>query len=147
MLRVTGYAAAGFALFCVAPLPARAQDAYSHSVHVTPLLVTGTTVTGQPIRYPKTGSPEVRILRVEIPPGAVTGWHIHPVPCYGYVLSGTLTVKFASGQQTVLRPGDALAEAVNTIHEGVNEGKEPVRLIMVVTGVKNEPFAIKEASH
>jgi quercetin dioxygenase-like cupin family protein len=138
--------------FClVLALTLRADDrpAYSSDVKVTRLLQTSTTATGQPIVYPK-GTAEVSILRVEIPPGAQTDWHKHPVPIFGLVESGVLTVNFIDGTKKTLRAGDAMAEAVNVMHNGVNEGKEPVKLLIFVAGEKNVPFTvtlIQEALH
>jgi quercetin dioxygenase-like cupin family protein len=81
---------------------------------------------------------------VEIPVGKETGWHKHPVPLFGYVVSGTLTVYFADGKKNTFHPGDALAEAVNVVHNGINEGKDPVKLIIFVAGEQKIPFTIKE---
>jgi len=124
---------------------ARADDKpdYNNDVTVTKLLRTSTNSIGQPIVYPHDGTAEVSILTVEIPPGKQTGWHKHPVPIFGYVLSGVLTVNFANGEKKIFHPGDALAEAVNTLHNGINEGKEPVKLLIFVAGEKNVPFTLK----
>ena len=129
-------------------LIARADDKpdYNNDVKVTKLLRTSTNAAGQTIVYPKDGPAEVSILTVEIPPGKQTGWHKHPVPIFGYVLSGTLTVNFAGGEKKVFHPGDALAEAVNVLHNGVNHGTETVKLLIFVAGEKGVPFTIKETS-
>jgi len=126
------------------PLSVRAdQPDYNNAVTVSKLLRTSTNSIGQPIVYPHDGTAEVSILTVEIPPGKQTGWHKHPVPIFGYVLSGTLTVNFANGEKKTFHPGDALAEAVNTLHNGINEGAEPVKLLIFVAGEKNVPFTVK----
>jgi quercetin dioxygenase-like cupin family protein len=130
----------------VLSLTLRADDKpdYNSDVKVTKLLRTSTNVAGQPIVYPKDNAAEVTIMTVEIPPGKQTGWHRHPVPLFGYVLSGTLTVKFADGTKKTFHPGDALAEAVNLLHNGFNEGTEPVKLLIFVAGEKDTPFTIKD---
>jgi quercetin dioxygenase-like cupin family protein len=125
-------------------LLARADSEYNADVKVTKLLRTSTNVAGQPIVYPKDHTAEVSILTVEIPPGKQTGWHIHPVPIFAYMLSGTLTVKFADGKEKTFHPGDAMAEAVNVLHNGTNRGTEPAKLLIFVAGEKNVPFTIKE---
>jgi len=117
---------------------------YNSDVKVTKLLRTSTNVDGQTIVYPRNAPAEVSILIVEIPPGKQTGWHKHPVPIFGYVESGDLTVKFADGTKRHFHPGDALAEAVNVLHNGINEGTEPVKLLIFVAGEKNMPFTIQE---
>jgi len=133
--------AAGLAL----TLTVRADDKpdYNNDVKVTKVLRTSTNAFGQPIVYPQDSPAEVSILIIDIPPGKQTGWHKHPVPIFGYVLAGTITVHFANGQKNVFHKGDALAEAVNVLHNGVNEGTEPVKLLIFVAGEKNVPFTVK----
>src|SRR5580658_9747092 len=92
------------------PTPAE----YSNEVHVTTLLRTTVTATGQPIEYVKTDKPLVTTVLVEIPPGKETGWHIHKMPCYAYVLSGKLTVEIEGGKTLTYEAGQAIAETVNT---------------------------------
>ena len=112
-------------------LPAVADKPdYNSDVTVTKLLRTSTNTAGQTIVYPKEHAAEVSILTVEIPPGKQTGWHKHPVPIFGYVMSGTLTVQFADGTKKIFHPGDALAEAVNVLDalrrfEATAVAKEP----------------------
>jgi quercetin dioxygenase-like cupin family protein len=134
------------AIFLATPgLFAQAEPGYAQAIKATPLLRTTTTSAGQPIVYPKTENPEVTALLVEIPPGAETGWHRHPFPCYGYILSGALTVEFEGGATHSYKAGDALAEAVNVLHNGRNSGADPVKLVMFVTGEKGQPFTVKAA--
>jgi quercetin dioxygenase-like cupin family protein len=120
------------------------KSPYAGAVTVKTLLRTSTNSAGQPIEYPHDGTPEVSILLIDIAPGKETGWHKHPVPLFGYVLSGQVTVHLANGDKHTFRKGDALAEAVNMLHNGVNEGAVPTRLLVVVAGEKNVPFTIKE---
>ncbi len=135
------------ALLLFLPLPLLRAEGdkpdYNTDVTVTKLLRTSTNVAGQPIVYPHDKAAEASILIVDIPPGKQTGWHQHPVPIFGYVLSGTLTVHFADGKKNVFHPGDALAEAVQVLHNGANEGTEPVKLLIFVAGEKNVPFTVK----
>ena len=122
------------------PIPG---DGYTKQIVVTPILRTTATASGQPIAYPKTDSPQVTAVLVEIPSGAETGWHVHPYPCYAYILSGNLTVKVKGKKSHELHAGEALVEAVNTLHNGMNKGIEPVRLVMFVTGETDKPFTIR----
>jgi quercetin dioxygenase-like cupin family protein len=117
---------------------------YDRAIKVEPLLVSSSTANGAPIVYPRTDRPEVRILQIEVPPGAETGWHRHPSPCYGYVISGSLTVELEDGTKMTYKAGQALAEVVNTLHNGKNTGAETAKLIMVVTGEKGSPTAVAE---
>ncbi|MGB8355224.1 MAG: cupin domain-containing protein [Chthoniobacteraceae bacterium] len=126
-----------------APTPAPAE--YSNAVHVTTLLRTTVTATGQPIEYVKTDKPLVTTVLVEIPPGKETGWHIHKMPCYAYVLSGKLDVEIAGGKTLTYEAGQAIAETVNTPHNGKNNGTEPVKIVMTVIGERGVPIAEKLA--
>ena len=73
---------------------------YNFDVRVTPLLRTSTNFAGQQIEYPHAHPAEVSILTVTIPPGKQTGWHTHPVPLFGYVLSGEITVEIQGHANT-----------------------------------------------
>jgi len=126
--------------------PAVPQN-YSQDIKVTPIVTTSTTPDGKPIAYPKTENPEVRIVMVEIPPGKDTGLHIHPMPCYGYILSGSVTVTLEDGTSHTYHEGEGLAELVNVPHSGKNNGTEPTRILMVITGEKGVPIsALAKAS-
>jgi quercetin dioxygenase-like cupin family protein len=116
---------------------------YNSDIKVAKLFQGSKDVLGQTIVWPTKAPAEASIMTVEIPPGKETGWHKHPVPIFGYVLSGTLTVKFADGKTKTLHQGDAMAEAVNVLHNGTNQGTEPVKLIIFVAGEKNVPFTVK----
>lgn len=118
-------------------------EGYTKQIQVTPLLKTTKTASGQVIAYPKTDSPQVTAVMVEIPPGAQTGWHQHPYPCYAYILSGELTVEVKGGKAHKLQAGEALVEVVNTTHNGVNKETKPVRLVMFATGEKDKPFTVR----
>ncbi|MBL0038734.1 MAG: cupin domain-containing protein, partial [Nitrosomonadales bacterium] len=49
-----------------------------------------------------------------------TGWHSHPVSSFGLVLEGELEVQLKSGALKRLKAGEALAEVINTLHNGRN---------------------------
>lgn len=119
------------------------DEGYTKQIVVTPLLRTTKTASGQPIAYPVTASPQVTVVMVDIPPGAETGWHQHPFPCYAYILSGKLTVEVKGEEPRELHEGEALVEVVNTTHNGTNKGSEPVRLVMFVTGEEDKPFTVR----
>ena len=99
---------------------------------------------GQPIAYPRDGKPEVTALLVEMAPGEETGWHQHPVPLLGYLLSGELTVYQVTGEKRVVRTGEVSLESVDVVHNGVNEGDVPLKMIVFVVGLKDLPFTVEE---
>ena len=110
---------------------------------VTTLLQTLTNSIGQPIAYPRDGTPEVTALLVEMAPGEETGWHQHPVPLLGYILEGELTVYQITGEKRVVCAGEVSHESVNVIHQGVNEGIVSCKMIVFVAGIKDVPFTIE----
>jgi len=119
------------------------DEGYTKQIAVTTLLRATRTASGQPIAYPVTGSPEVTAVLVEIPPGAQTGWHQHPYPCYAYILSGKLILEVKGQKPREIVAGEALVEAVNATHRGTNKGTEPVRLVMFVTEEADKPFTVR----
>jgi quercetin dioxygenase-like cupin family protein len=115
-------------------VPALQADDYVGKVKAEKILVTTTAGNGQSHAYLKTDKPEVTALTVEIPPGAETGWHLHTVPVYAYVLAGRLEVELSDGKILTYKKGDAIVEVQNLSHNGRNNGKEPVRLVVFYTG-------------
>ena len=131
------------ALDCRAQAYALDQSA---AVKVTTVLKTETSWNGKPIEYPS-GKAEITGMVVEIAPGGETGWHLHPVPSFGMVLEGELEVHLKSGAVKLLKPGEALAEVVNTLHNGRNVGSVPVKLVVFYTGVVGRKLSEKETAY
>lgn len=116
----------------------------SPGIKVTSLLKTTTSWNGQPITYPK-GQAEISALILEIAPGAETGWHLHPVPSFGMVLEGVLEVRLKDGRVQRLQAGEALAEVVDTLHNGRNAGEGPLKLVVFYAGAVDTPLTAKAA--
>lgn len=76
------------------------------------------------------GQPELRVIRLEFPIGAKTGWHHHSVVNYGIVQQGDLTIVCQDGTEKTFHEGEALVEVIGTIHRGENRGSKPVILNM-----------------
>ena len=129
-------------LILIASLNAQAQ--YSNEIKIEKLLQTDTTETGQPIDYPNIDNEEVSILKVMIPPGKSTGWHKHLFPVFAYVLKGTLTVQQEGGKKIRIKENASVSESINMYHTGMNEGKEPVVLIVFYMGEKDKPMSVKK---
>jgi hypothetical protein len=76
-------------------LAAPAQAAEDRAVVATPVLTTMVTATGQPIVLPRE-NPQVRVVTLDIAPGAVLPEHKHPYPhSYNYPHLSTLNQSFA----------------------------------------------------
>jgi quercetin dioxygenase-like cupin family protein len=95
---------------------------HASGVEATLILKTTTTTGSYPAKYLNTERPEITVMKVEIKPGAETGWHSHPVPLYAYVLEGDLTVEVKGGKTYQFTAGDAIVEFVNVPHNGKNLG-------------------------
>lgn len=95
---------------------------------VTTLLKTRTTAGGQKIVFP-TGDTEVTAFIVDLPAGIDTGWHEHPYPRYGYIMSGAVTVENDAGERDTYRAGSFVVEQVGIFHHGTTT--EPTRLLVI----------------
>lgn len=76
------------------------------------------------------GKPELRVIRLDFPVGAMTGWHHHNVINYGIVEQGDLTIVCQDGSERTFHEGEPLVEVIGTIHRGENRGTKPVILDM-----------------
>ena len=134
--------AAGIIAFTLAPV--WGEDAVPLKPTVTPVLASSQTIIGQPIAYP-TGTPEITASVITILPGGETGWHLHAVPLFGYILEGVLTVDYGDKGTRTYTAGEGLLEAMNWPHNGMNKGTVPVRILAVYAGAKGvlnaEPVA------
>jgi len=119
---------------------------YNSGVQTRVILKTAVTGNGAPIAYLKTDQPEITAMTVDISPGAETGWHSHSAPVYAYVISGSLTVNIEGNMSRQFNAGDVIIEVVNTRHNGVNNGKTPVNLIVFYTGAKDMPNVFKTSA-
>lgn len=76
------------------------------------------------------GKPELRVIRLDFPVGAKTGWHHHTVVNYGIVQQGDLTIVCQDGSEKTFYEGEPLVEVIGTIHRGENRGSRPIILNM-----------------
>lgn len=115
----------------------------AEAIKVETILKTETSWDGQPLAYPE-GQAEITGMMIEIAPGAETGWHSHPVPSFGILLEGELEVTLLNGQKKLIKAGDAIAEVVNTVHNGRNVGEGPVKILVFYAGAKDLPVTVKD---
>lgn len=100
-----------------------------------------TSWDGKGLTYPP-GTAKVTALEITVAPGAQTGWHLHPVPSLAYILEGELEVSLTSGTLRRFKAGQAVAEVVNTIHNGRNPGTTSTRLVVFYLGSIDQPLTI-----
>ena len=96
------------------------------------------TILGDKFSYPVTDSPEVTSAVITIPAGMETGWHLHEAILYAYVLEGTLEVTYKTVAGTEItntyNSGEAIMEALQTEHNGKNNTKSDVKILVVSIG-------------
>lgn len=103
---------------------------------MTPLISTGTTVFGETLKYPTGGAAHITAAVVTFAPGAKTSLHRHAVPMFTYVLEGELTVDYGARGKRIYRSGDAIMEAMDVAHYGIDTATRPVRLLVVYLGAE-----------
>lgn len=117
-------------------------EAREELARVVRLISSGETVVGETIVYP-TGAPaKVTAEIVTLQPGEATGLHIHGIPLLGYMLEGELTVDYGAKGKHVYRAGDALLEAIDVPHDGVNTGTGVMRILAVFMGAEGLPTSV-----
>ena len=99
-------------------------------IKTTELICTSQSWDGTPLPAFPQEQPELRVIRLNFPVGAKTGWHHHTVVNYGIVQQGDLTIVCQDGSERTFHEGEALVEVIGTIHRGENRGKKPVILVM-----------------
>ena len=130
-----------FAMAAACATAATARDA-APSYPAVPLLSTGKTIVGETIRYPQ-GAAHVTAAIVTLAPGGRTILHKHGVPLFAYILAGELTVNYGMHGTRTYKQGQAFMEAMDVAHFGVNNGKEPVRILAVYMGAKGAKDVIQ----
>ena len=131
-MRFRPFSALTAALAFSLPSLAWSQQAYP----TIELLATGTTVVGEQIRYPTSGPAKVTASIVTIAPGADSLVHRHPAPLVAYILDGEVTVDYGPLGRKVFRKGEAMVEAMDVPHRGMNFGSEPVGILAIYLGAE-----------
>lgn len=101
---------------------------------VTPVMKGTTTIGGHTLAYPDGKQAEIEAIIVEVAPGQQSGLHMHPVPTYVHVLSGTLTVDLADGSSHQFGAGKGFLEDVQAWHNVKNSSQKPLKFLVVFAG-------------
>ena len=113
------------------------------NIKTTELIRTSESWDGAMLPNFPQGQPELRVIRLDFPIGAKTGWHHHTVVNYGIVQQGELTIVCKDGSERTFYEGEALVEVIGTIHRGENRGKKPVILNMFYFSVPGAEITIQ----
>ena len=121
-------------VICVV-LNAQAKDRSNNVIEVKKLYSGDQNSIGQILAYPQ-GDLELTSELIVVPPTQETGWHIHAVPMFGFILAGEITVDYGSKGRHVYKEGEVIIEALNWAHNGKNTGKKNARIVVLYMGVK-----------
>jgi quercetin dioxygenase-like cupin family protein len=80
------------------------------------------------------------MVAVMIPAGAREGRHTHPGTAIVHVQEGELTLDHEGRQRRTYKVGETLSIDANTVHEGMNLGKVPVKAIATFVVEKGKPL-------
>ncbi len=91
------------------------------------------------------GKPELRVLKVTLPPHCALPKHHHDVMSYGVVNKGQLTlVREADGKETTVHEGEAVVETVGTVHHGENRGNVTTEVVVFYLSKEGVPISVAD---
>lgn len=122
-------------MICIA-VNVQAKDLSKNTIEVKKLFNGDQNAIGQILAYP-TGDLELTSELIVVPPAKETGWHMHAVPMFGYIIAGEITVDYGNKGRHVYKEGEAIIEAMNWAHNGKNTGKKNARIVVLYMGIKN----------
>ncbi|UZD22638.1 cupin domain-containing protein [Algoriphagus halophytocola] len=98
------------------------------------LIESGLSWNGDSLPHYPNSKPKISILKITIPPQSELPLHFHPVINAGILLQGELLVQDEDGNSLEMKAGDPIIEVVNKMHWGVNQGNEPVEIVVFYAG-------------
>ena len=102
--------------------------------------VTRTVMNQQDLPVPGFAS---ALVRVDLPVGAREGRHQHPGTLIAMVQEGTLTLDYEGKPSMQYKVGETFYVESGKIHEGMNKGTVPVKLIASFVFPKDKPMTIQ----
>lgn len=94
--------------------------------------------------YPE-GKPELRAIKVTLPPRSALPKHHHDIMSYGVVSKGQLTlVRESDGKEKTVRQGEAVVETVGTVHHGENRSDEPTEIFVFYVSKAGIPLSVAD---
>lgn len=138
-------------------MPRRTRTILAAVLGASALVLAGCTAAPAPVAVDELGAGEqttavdvevdgpvaVTFRRITIQPGAGTGEHCHHGQLIAVVEQGALThyAPVYPGGVHVYETGDSIIEGADYVHEGVNEGDEPVVLLVTYVTEEGAPLA------
>ena len=119
------------ALFSWAPL------ARSAAAQAAPT-VTRTVLTQKDLPMP--GGYVAALVSVELPVGAREGRHMHSGTLVAYVKEGALTLDYEGKPTVTYNVGETFTVDPGKVHEGMNKGSVPTRLVATFVFEKAKPM-------
>ena len=80
------------------------------------------------------------VISVVLAPGAAEGRHTHNADVYGYVIEGSATLEMAGSPTRTFNPGEAFHIPAGVVHQGINNGRVPTRIVAVLLAEKGKPL-------
>jgi quercetin dioxygenase-like cupin family protein len=100
--------------------------------------LTRTLVTRADVSVPNR---EAVIARVEVAPGAVSGWHTHPGDEISYVTEGEAMLMIAGQVPRKVSAGEGFVIPAGVVHNAKNDSANAVKLVGVYVVEKGKPLA------
>lgn len=139
------FALAAFAFAASSCTRASAENGEVSKIESVELLCASQSWDGVQLpAYPE-GKPELRVLKVTVPPHCSLPRHHHDVMSYGVVNRGQLTlVRDSDGLETTVSEGEAVVETVSTVHHGENRGDEPLEIVVFYISTEGQPISASD---
>jgi|SRR5215831_11395482 len=83
---------------------------------------------------------QIVMAAVELPPGARSGRHTHPGAVVANIQEGVLTLDYEGRPTATYKAGDAVFVEAGKIHEDINNGTTPIKLIAAYVVEKGKPL-------
>ena len=108
-------------------------------IRVKKIMDTDENIIGQKIIYPN-GAAQITSEVIEIAPKTTIPWHEHLVPMYAYILDGEIEVDYGNKGIKTIKRGEAMIEAVNFPHKGINKTNKIAKVLVVYVGASSAPL-------
>ena len=83
---------------------------------------------------------QVTLIDVTIAAGAREGQHTHPGTLVGQVQEGELMLEKQGLPTQTYKAGDSFSVKPGQIHEGMNHGKTPIKILVTLVAEKGKPL-------